>query len=348
MRNISFKKISVIGVFCVMILSALLFTACDDKNYSKADVDSVYSAILDDYCDNKGYIDINIDTSKVVHADAVSDDKYYVFPYILDKYVSFASGIVFSVASRQNGILFSLSTFSQDELNEVHAKFSNVLSNLDSLGDIKSVYENSDGYLQYFELINAYINLIDNLYSLSESFSNYYFDPLYSGDFTASSVAKGSLSDVFWFELFSLSKVSYIYDLKNYVPSEAEGEVVSWFNNSRVLKTFVNDTADLMTALKLNGDLSYGTTSAHKTTLAGIISNILDLKVTFERDYNNFVQASSGSFLGEYLIATNRTSYLENCSNFDKSKFNLINEFILGSYEGFMSGVRLSNYNMNV
>ena len=331
-----------------MMFSSLLFTACDQENYSKADVDSVYSAILDDYCDNKGYIDIDIDASKVVQADAVSDDKYYIFPYILDNYVSFASGIVFSVSSRQNGILFSLSEFSQDELNVIYAKLSNVLTSLNSLYEVKNVYENSNGFLQYHELINSYYNLIENLYSLSGSFSQYYFNSLYSSDFSVSNVAKGSLSDIFWFELFSLSEVSYIYDLKNYVSVDGDGEVVTWFNNSRVLKTFVNDTSELLTALKLNNDLSYGTTSINKTTLAGTISNMLDLKSTFERDYNTFVSASNGSFLGEYLKATNKTSFLENSSNFDKSKFNLINGFILGRYESFMSGIRLSKNNMNV
>jgi len=348
MRINFFKKISIFSIFCVMMFSSLLFTACDQENYSKADVDSVYSAILDDYCDNKGYIDIDIDASKVVQADAVSDDKYYIFPYILDNYVSFASGIVFSVSSRQNGILFSLSEFSQDELNVIYAKLSNVLTSLNSLYEVKNVYENSNGFLQYHELINSYYNLIENLYSLSGSFSQYYFNSLYSSDFSVSNVAKGSLSDVFWFELFSLSKVSYIYDLKNYVSVDGDGEVVTWFNNSRVLKTFVNDTSELLTALKLNNDLSYGTTSINKTTLAGTISNMLDLKSTFERDYNTFVSASNGSFLGEYLKATNKTSFLENCSNFDKSKFNLINDFILGRYESFMSGIRLSKNNMNV
>ncbi|NCB48128.1 MAG: hypothetical protein EOM55_00635 [Clostridia bacterium] len=348
MRNNIFKKISVIGVFCVIIISSFLFCACNEENYSKADVDTIYSAILDDYCDTKGYIDININASKVVHTEAVSDDKYYIFPYILDNYVSFSSGLVFSVASRQNGILFSLGSFSQKELNDVYAKFSNVLTSLNSLDEIKNIYENSDGYLQYDELINAYFVLIDNLYSLSDSFSDYYFDSLYSSNFSASNVAKGSLSDLFWFELFSLSKVSYIYDLKNMNSIESEGEVVTWFNNTRVLKTFVNDSADILSALKLNNDLSYGTNLTHKTNLAGIISNMLDLKSAFERDFNNFVIASSGFFLNEYLNATNRTSYLQNCSEFENSKFNLINEFILGRYEAFLSGIRMSKYNINV
>jgi len=348
MKRGLFKKVSIFSVFCVMIFSALFFTACDGENYSKADVDSVYSAILDDYCDSEGYINIDINASKVVQTEAVSDDKYYIFPYILDKFVSYSSGIVFSVASRKNGILFSLGDFSQDELNDIYAKFGAVLSSLKSLDEVKTIYENSNGYLQYHELINSYFNLIDKLYSLSGVFSNYYFEPLYSSDFEASNATKGALSDVSWFELYTLSKVSYNYDLKNYVVDESEGAVTTWFNNSSVFKNFANDTGELLTALLTNSDLSYGVSSANKTSLAEIVSNMLGLKSTFERDFNNYILASEGTFFEEYLLATNKTSYLENCSIFERSKINLINEFILGTYEGFMSAMRLSIYYMNV
>lgn len=348
MRNNLWKKISVIGVFCVMIFSSFLFVSCDGENYSKADVDNVYSSIVDDYCDARGYIDIQINASKVVQADVLSEDKYYIFPYVLDNYVNYASGLVFSVAKRQNGIMFSLINFSQKQLNDIYSKFSNVLSCLKSIDEVKTIYENSDGYLRYHDLINSYYNLIDKLYSLNDSFSEYYFAPLYSSNFTSSNLTKAVLSDIFWFELHSLSKVSYVYDLKNYLVDESEGYVTTWYNNSTILESFMSDTSELLSTLLLNNDLTLGITTINKSAVAQIINNMLEYKNTFKRDYNNFILATEGSFFKNYIYSTNKTSYIESCSTFEKSKINLINTFILGRYEGFMGGIRLAITNMNV
>lgn len=346
--NKTLKNFSVFVVFLVMMVSLVFLPACDTSCHSKADIDDVYSTILDDFCDSKGYIAIGVSSSKVVQTTNVSDDKYYIFPLLLDNYVSYASGAVFGVASRQDGILLSLNGFSQDELNDVYDGFSSVLASLQSLDEVKSVYENSNGRLRYQDLINAYFDLIDKLYSLSDTFSSCYFEDTYTGNFTETVVEKGSLSDIFWYELEVLSKVSYRYDLQNYVVDESDGAVVEWYDSSTVLKSFMLDTADLLSALKVDGNLAQSITTSNKTTLTQLVNNMFDGQNAFEENYNSYVSALANFDLSDYLVATNKQSYLQNCTYREQGSFSIIVEFLNGRYSAFMSAVSSAISKMNV
>ncbi len=338
----------VVLIFCVLAFSSVFFVACGERNYSKQDISAVYSAILDDYCDNNGYIKISIDADKVIQEEVLSDDKYYIFPYILDNFVQYSSGVVFSVAHRQNGITYSLSKFSQKQLNDIYQKLSSVNAKLKNVDDIKKIYEKSDGYLRYNDLVNAYFDLIDGLYALSGSFSDYYIKPLYNSSFSQTDVAKGALSDIFWYELFSLSKVSYVYDFKNYTADETSGFVATWFGETDLLGQFMNDTADILSTLLSNGDLSYNLSTQNKTRLAEVVTNLIEFRGVFERDFNNFEGIIGTLDFKNYLNSASRESYLQNCPDITRSKFELIDRFIIGIYESFMGGIRVSATNMNV
>lgn len=338
MKNKFFINFSVFSLTFLFAFSLVFFSACGGNDRSKIDVKNVYAAISERFCNPQGYLSISISPS-VVQAEAAADDKYQVFPKILDNFVDYASGAVFSLAHRPSDFNLALSSLSNEQLSQIHNKFSRVLSRLNTLEKVKSVYENSDGHLQYNELVCQYFQLIDSLYSLTDSFSAFYLSKLYSPNFTVNSITKISLSNVLWLQLHSLSKASYIYELNDYVVDEAESAVENWIIDTVELRPFIYSVSDLLQALKTNADLTQGISFENKTSLAERLNNIISLRKAYENEFKIFLCAAKEVNIKEYLSAPNHLSYLENISAFERSKFSLIHQFLSGRHRAFTDGL---------
>lgn len=347
MKNKFFKNFTLFSLSFLFVFSFIFLTACGDDNQSKIDVKNVHAAISEKFCNPQGYLSISISPS-VVQADVAADDKYQVFPKILDNFVDYASGAVFSLAFRSSDFDYALSSFSNEQLSQVHSKFSKVLSHLESLDKVKSVYENSNGHLQYNELVCQYFHLIDALYSLTDSFQAFYLSGLYQPNFTANTITKTSISNVLWLKLYSLSKVSYFYELKDYVVDESDGAVENWLFATEELRPFIYSASDLLQALKTNADLTQGISSEKKASLAERFNNMLSLKNAFENDFCIFLSSAKGVNLKEYFSAPNQLSYLENLPTFERSKFSLIFQFLSGRYRAFADALSSSTTLLNI
>lgn len=341
MKKGFFKKFSFLFLAFVLMFSFVFLVACDDDNRSKADVKSVYDTIAQTYCNSQGYFYLPISPS-VVQAEVAADDKYQIFPKILDNFIDYASGAVFSLAARQNDFDLALSSFSKEQLNIVYDKFSQVLIRLKSLEKVKSVYENSDGYLLYNELVCEYFYLIDALYSLTDSFSVFYLNKFYLPNFTVDAINSASVSTVLWGQLYSLSKVSYVYELKNYLVDEGEGAVENWLYATDELRPFIVSVSSLLDALKVNGNITQYTSSSNKTSLSERLNNMLSLKKAYDNEYDIFLSCVTKVNLKEYLSAPSRSSYLKNASTFEKSRILLIQQFLTGRYRAFTDGLSMS------
>ena len=334
------KKFSMFLV-CCLLLSAIFFSACNEVNYSKDDVENLYQSIMTTYGGDNNMLDVSIDTSLVIGENGDETlDKSYIFSLCYNPYIFSASGLVFGVAARQESptLRYAIQYFNQEEINNVYLGLNDVKVALDEFSNAKTVFENSLGELYYQETVDSLNNLINKLYDLNDDFSRYYFNYFYT-DFAEETVLyDGSLKDFMWYELCSISKVSFKYELLNFVPSNPYGEINTWFNSTTILRNFVLSSAEIAEQLTKRNLVS-GITQIEVANILSVLKNIQAEMESYEKEYDLFTESLSRVNLKDYFSATNKEAYIESLTNLEKSSFNIINNFIVGRYAGFIEGM---------
>ena len=332
------KKFALI-LICILSFGIFFFTGCNETNYTKEDVENLYSSIIDEYGDDDGLLNLGIDISLVVEGGIINQDKAYIFPLVYNKYISCASGVCFGSSQRQGKtLIYSINNFEQEEINEIYNKLIRVRESIKSFVSAKYIFENSKGNLYYMETIETLNTLISDLYSLNDSFSEYYFKYFYT-DFSQESVlAEGSLKDFMWYQLCSISKVSFEYELKTFKMSNPYGEIETWFANTQLIKDFIAISERAINYLK-NDNLLAGVFENNKALILDILKNIQYEMSGFESEYSLFLRALNNVNIREYFTSVNQDAYKESLSNLEKSSFEIIDSFIEGRYTGFMEGL---------
>lgn len=331
------KLFSILCLLAVCLCSLSLFACSGDKTSS--DIISLKNNILENY-GNNGYISITFNEN--VNTLDMND----IFPDVLDKYLTYSSGMFFDNAKFQGDNFGNiLNKFSAKERNELYKNLQAVKDNLDSLKNTKTIYEESFGNLKYQELINKYYTVIDSCYSLSENFYNAYSNAFNLDLSNVNNVNHNAVSVAVWQEVARTSKVSYNYNVRCYTPTLPYGSCDAWYvsNNARPCKLFVETTDNVVMKLTSHHDLDELVEITSKTDFATVFGNLQNNSGAFLNEYNNFITAINGVNLNEYFLAVNKTNYVNSLSAIEKSRFNVINRFFAEYYDTEM--VALSRIN---
>ena len=322
----------------------MLFVSCD-KQTSSQDIFHAYESLQSTYGEN-GFLQVSVDMSKVVpQGHTVGEDKAQIFPGIYDYYLDCASGFVMSIFARKGDGSF-LDSYNQEQKNNLLTKFEAVLSRLSNLNKEIDVYETASGNLNYKEVVRSYNLVIESLYEL-----NFYFADLYysqnSFNFTSYSKimnCKTNLNDYLWYTLGLISKVSFDYEVLNYIYANPLGDTTEWVNRSIHTKNTINIAKDLTQKLKQrNDDLTDYLPSTGSSNAHSVLSNIQLEQENYLDEYGVFEETRSTIGVKEYVNLKSdedREKYLSTLGVENRAKFQVVFNFLDNSYSALVSALR--------
>ena len=339
------KKTLLSIIICFMLaLTSFAFVGCKDKSYSKDDVSTLMNTMKTDESTSQffqgNYVKVTFDTSKVSQTE---NDKSYIFPAIYSYYLDSASGLFLSVVDRFANASYAVSDFNSEQITTIYNKLNDVYSNLKNLAASKLIFETSNGNLHYKNVIGDYNALIDSFYSLNDSFAEFYFvDGIAKTNFITEELSNNNVRDMLRYLLLQISKVSYRYDLLNFVYTNPLGEVKSWYNATTYLKEYVNVCYQTLIDLSNANDLALSI-SPNTTEAKVVFGSFQDQENQYKNEYNLFLRALQNFDVKAYFNSNNKQAYLQNISQIELSSFNIMQNFLQGRYSALINGLKLIN-----
>ncbi len=341
------KFLSFILCFSLIICSLIFIGGCNTKNYSKQDVAELYTSIKTSN-QTKQFFDGDKLTITFEGVDLTEDNPGYIFELVYDYYLQSSSGFLTSILNRVGKMSYAIKDFNQEQTNLFYNKLYDVKLKLEDLYVSKTIYESSGGNLHYKALLLDYNSLLSSLYNLNNTYADYYFTSVGKVNFASDELTNGNIRDFLWKQLLVLSNASFNHELLNFVPSNPMGEVKnSWYLKTENLQKYVNMSKRTLMALNSSGDLSLL-----------VLSNSENMKETFasiqtqENNYNleyNLVKNNLSKFnFKEYFNSNYKQAYLANCSNTQKSAYNIVKNFFEGKYLARVNAINLVNNYLGV
>lgn len=329
-----------LSTFLCLIMCVCCFglMGCNGSNKTKDDIDSLFTSMKTetqtaDFFDGN-YLKITFDSTKL---NLTSSDKSYIFPQVYSHYLTASSSLFCGVIDRVGTSIFK--SFTQSQINSIYFRLNAVKNSLLELSQDKYVYELTNGSLHYKNVIASYNTLIQNLYELNDAFAEFYFvENLGYIDFSSSTLKDGNIKDMLRYQLLNVSKVSFNYELLNFMFDNPLGEINTWYNSTTTLKSFVELAKLTNDELGNRENLAdhIGSNSQHVLRL---FTNMQDQQDEYFQEYSNFIRSVSSFNVKSYFSAANKPAYIENSSYKQQSYFNLIQNFISGRYKAYTSGI---------
>jgi len=340
------KKFFLIFLCLISCLFSFGLSGCSNGNHSKDDIDTLFKAMQTNELTSQffdgDYFSVSFDNSKV--GSNQSSNKSYIFPYVYSHYLKCSSGLLSSVIQRVEKISYAVKSFPQNELNIVYNKLNDVYISLVNLANDKAIFELTNGNLHYKNVINSYNSLIKQLYSLNESFAEFYFNGVGNVDFSKVELSDGNIRDMMWYQLLLTSKVSFNYDFLNFVSSNPRGEILTWYNSTTLLKDYISDTSSIINKIRNTENLA-SHLGIDKVYVKPIFVNMQNQEIEFLNEYSKFIDNISVFNLKSYFASTNKDAFILSCSRQEQSCFTVSQTFINGRYAAFMDGlIYVSNY----
>lgn len=335
--------------FITTILSLILcvctfgFMGCGDGNHTKEDIDSLFTSMQNNYQTKQFFegnnLTVKFDTSKI---DVSSTDKSYIFPEIYDYYLKSSSALFTNIINRVGKVSHVIKNFNQDQLNTIYNNLNSVKSNMISLAESKNVFEITEGNLHYKNVISSYNKLISSLYTLNDNFANYYFvSNIGYVDFSNTDVTlnDSNIRDILSYQLLQTSKVSYNYELLNFMYSNPLGEITTWYNSTVTLQSFISLAKQIISQLENTENLAYfiGTNS---NNVKQIFANMQKQEKEYIQEYANFINGVNNFNVKSYFASTNKPAYIKSISRREQSCYQIIQNFLSGRYIAYTTGLQ--------
>lgn len=342
-------------LFCIIFafiisLSVICMSGCDNGDNNSFAVTSVASRIVNDYASG-GYVTMNIDIEKVRDASVAQDkDKSYVFTAIYKNFLDMSSGLFFNYFKRNNYSQSAFDIFTKNQNINLESRLNEVESALSSLKKEKTIYEDSDGNLRYKEVVNCYNVAVDKMYNLNYYFAGIYFKAINFNlqEYTALSSLGSKLNDYLWYQICQMSRVAFGYEVINYVYSNPFGDMTEWYNRSTYTQEVLETANPMVQKLKTTQDLGQALPASGSANALAILKNIDAEEYAFLSNYSTFVYAKNLLDIPSYLKLdsdSEREAYLSRCSVTDRSRFNIVFNFLNNSYTALTFALNdISNY----
>lgn len=325
----------------MLCFGAVVLSACNESTRSGAEVYALYTEMKTGNTTD-GFLKVQIDTDKVVpEGTLVNEDKAQVFGGVYAYYLDCATGFLFSVFERKGNADF-LGQYSGEQLNTLYNKMNSAYSTLNALKDEIYVYEMSDGMLNYKQVVSKYNLLIDKFFDLSFYFADLYYSKNNSNlsSFSTLTACGTSLNDFLWYELCVMARVSFGYELINYVYANPLGDITDWLDRSIYVKSSIDVTERLSSKLKAhNDDLVDYLSNTGMSAAFETLCNIQNGRENFLKAYNTFLYAKHSvdlkTFLG-YETQEERVQYFNSLSIEQRSYFRIVFNFLQDDYDGYL------------
>jgi hypothetical protein len=316
---------------------------CGEKDYTKEDIDSLFASIKTNsetaqFFDGNN-LKVTFDTTKI---NLVESDKSYIFPQVYDYYLKSSSALFINIVNRVNKVSYVVKNFNQDQLNTIYNNLDSVRKNLHNLADSKKVFETTQGHLHYKNVISSYNNLITSLYTLNDNFASYYFvSNIGYVDFAnpKTTLNDSNVRDIISYQLLQTSKVSYNYELLNFMYTNPLGETVTWYNSTVTLKSFINLAKKVIEQLENSENLA-SFIGSESSKVMQIFANMQKQEREYIQEYSNFIQGVRNFNVKSYFASPNKPAYLNSVSYKEQSYFQVIQNFLSGRYIAYTTGLQ--------
>ncbi len=345
------KKRIICIVFAILLsISTVSLVGCQRGEDSSSRVASTASSITTNYADSQGYIEINIDIDKVRDPSvSVDKDKSYVLTSVYEPFLQMSSGLFFSYFKRNGSTSECFDIFTNEQKSVLNGRLVDVKSALDALSREIYIYESSEGELRYKEVVKCYNLAIDRLYNLNFYFADIYFDRI---GFDLSSVTSLSslgykFNDYLWYLVCLSSRVSFGYEVINYVYYNPFGDMTGWLEKSVYTNECKSILSPIISRLKNTDNLADSLSSVSSTDMLDILKNVRSKENMIRKNYSTFVYAKSLIDMPTYLsfdTESAREAYLDRISSMDRSRFSVVFDFMQGSYSALMSAMEHMSY----
>ena len=333
-------------IFLTTILSLILcfcslgLFGCGETNYSKDNLDSFYTSIKNENKQffNGEYLKVDFDSTKVNISN--QQDKSYIFQLVYHHYLKSSSNLLSSVIDRAGGrISYVVRNFSQSQLNTIYKKMAIVQDGLNSLAESKKVFEISDSNLHYKNLIASYNYLIYRLYDLNNTFADYYFGTTSDGvNFSQDELTDANVRDMINYQILKISRVSFEYELLNFMFTNPLGEVLTWYNSTTYLQSYISLATTAFSKLNSAEDLA-SHIGLNSSKVLSIFANMQIQEKEFKHEFSNFYNAVNTFNVKAYFASTNKTAYIASCSTKEQSSYEIIVNFLTGRYSAYTTGL---------
>lgn len=338
------KSFLTIFICFALIITSLLFVGCKEGKYTREDVASLYSSMQTNDKTKQFFnghsLTVDFDAERI---NISSTDKSYIFPSVYSYYLKSSSDLMFSVVNRLGKVSYVLKDFKSEQVVDIYEKLSNVNKCMLNLADSKEVYETSNGNLHYKNVIGDYNRLIKSLYSLNDSFARYYFvDAIAKTDFSTDELSDGNVRDMLRYQMLILSKVSFNYELLNFVSNNPLGAITSWYNSTTYLRGYIEVCSATLSNLQNSNDLAQSA-SPYTQNVLDLFANAQDQEQEYKNEYNLFLKALANFDLKGYFTSANKPAYLEDKPSAQKSSFQVMSNFLQGRYQSHLNALKLAN-----
>lgn len=329
-------------LICVIVFAFTLgLSGCGEKNYTKDDIGNLYQTIKTSEKTAQFFstntLQVTFDDDKV---DVFSDsDKSFIFSSVYQNYLFASSSLLSGVIDRVGMISYAVKDFSQEQKNDFYLKLQSVYKSLKTLSENKAIFETTSGNLHYKYVLNSYNNVLSSLYNLNTAFANYYFvKGVGLVDFSSATLSDGNVRDMISYQNLIISKVSFRYELLNFEPSNPLGAITDWFENTQILKSYVElcqTAVDELSSVdklpdRIGSDAPY---------VLNLFVNMQGQESEYLQEYNIFAVSLGGVNLKNYFKSPNKSAFLLGCSDTAQSCFQIMQNFLDGRYLGYYQGL---------
>lgn len=323
----------------LVCLCPLFLSGCGETKFSATDIDALYTTMKQDD-DTSQFFGANNNlvvnfSSKINTAN--SSDKSYIFSQVYKFYLDSSSRLFSTVVERNTTPSFVIRNFKEREITTIYNNLNDVYSKMKALSDSKTVYEQSEGYIYYRKLLTDYNNLISSLLTLNTNFANAYFATAGKVDYSKTDFGDSDIRNMLCYQLMLASKVSFDYELRSFKISNPMGEVLTWYNASNQIKSFV-PLATACLAI-INSPVENIVSKTNMNTISSLYTTIQENADKYNNEYLKFNKALENFNAKEFLVLSQaeRTVYLENCTALENSSYNIIQNFISGRYSALVN-----------
>ena len=331
------KIISICLMFCMLLGIGFVFTGCGD-NYTIDDITTYYTNLKETDEVTKNFfaghlIKVDFSENAEVYEQYNNEDSHAnILKRVYDPILT-ASSQFMAAKVNISSIKTLTGDMTQEAKNNIYKKLQILETEIKEFAKIKDIYERSGGALQFTKLLTSYNNLIEASFDLNFEFAdNYYLNGIGYKDFSAADVKiiDADCKDMMYYNNMVLAKIVFDFSVKSYEPSNPLTSINDWYNSDDYMTTYLAKYIEVARKIytieskKLASTLYEANPTEIKTRLYQMqttLDSFVENREMFYNGTNNF------SF-SRYYKQTNKSVYIENCSEKEQSYFNISVNFL--------------------
>ena len=332
------KKIfSIFLCLCLILGVGVSFVGCG-KNYTPEEISTYYTQIKEAdatkqfFSGNELVVDFSTVSPEVASDIMDPNEPAYILSQVYAPLLE-ASTKMITYKLQTNTLQLLIADFTQEAKNEMYLNLQALDTSLQELATVKDIFEKTDGTLRFTKLLTAYNNVLEKSFAFSETFAeNYYINGIGYRDYSnpEQKIADSDCKEMLYYNNMLLGKIIFNFSVKEYQPENPLQPISTWYDTDTYMTTYLADYIDVCNKIHArdNSELLTPNLNASPDELKTRLQQMQTNLVSFKENTTVFYDAMANFNFQKYFKQTNKATYLEGCSQFEQSYFNVCNNFL--------------------